>query len=301
MLQPLPTKTLGRTGLEVTNLGYGAMEVRGAPRARHTTEKQSEVILNAVLDAGINFVDTSNDYGLSEERIGKYISHRRSEFHLATKCGCPPGADPGGHIWTRENLFRGLHESLERLNTDHVDVMQLHGPTVVECRQGELLRALEDMRAQGKVRWLGVSTRLPHLTTYLDWGLFDVFQIPYSALEREHEGWTTLAAAAGIGTIIRGGVAKGAPGMGIGQEEVWQKFDEANLDELREAGESRTSFMLRFTLTHPGVNTIIVGTLNPAHLNENVGAVLKGPLSPDVYDEAKSRLDGVGQIPAKTP
>ena len=74
----LPKRELGRTGLQVTMLGYGAMELRGAPRARDTTEAQAETILNAVLDAGINYVDTSIDYGVSEERIGRYISHRRS-------------------------------------------------------------------------------------------------------------------------------------------------------------------------------------------------------------------------------
>jgi aryl-alcohol dehydrogenase-like predicted oxidoreductase len=76
----LPKRELGRTGLQVTTLGYGAMELRGAPRARDTTEAQAETILNAVLDAGINYIDTSIDYGVSEERIGHYISHRRSEY-----------------------------------------------------------------------------------------------------------------------------------------------------------------------------------------------------------------------------
>ena len=85
----------GRTGLQVTTLGYGAMELRGAPRARDITEAQAETILNKVLDAGINYIDTSIDYGLSEERIGRYISHRRAEYYLASKCGCLVGAPPG--------------------------------------------------------------------------------------------------------------------------------------------------------------------------------------------------------------
>ena len=73
-------RELGRTGLQVTTVGYGAMELRGAPRARDITEAQAETILNKVLDAGINYIDTSIDYGLSEERIGRYISHRRDEY-----------------------------------------------------------------------------------------------------------------------------------------------------------------------------------------------------------------------------
>jgi aryl-alcohol dehydrogenase-like predicted oxidoreductase len=70
------------------------MELRGAPRARDITEAQAETILNKVLDAGINYIDTSIDYGLSEERIGRYISNRRAEYYLASKCGCLVGAPP---------------------------------------------------------------------------------------------------------------------------------------------------------------------------------------------------------------
>ena len=84
------TRTLGRTGLEVTQLGYGAMELRGPKvwAGRPVSDAQSDAVLNAVLDAGINVIDTSPDYGLSEERIGKFISSRRGEYVLATKCGC---------------------------------------------------------------------------------------------------------------------------------------------------------------------------------------------------------------------
>ena len=284
----LPTATLGRTGLEVTRLGFGA----GHRRAM--TDEEMNAQLNAVLDAGINFIDTANDYGNSEEMIGRYLGHRRDEFILATKCGC----HPDGHIWTRENAFRGLHESLERLRVDSVDIMQLHNPTVAQCEQGELVQALQDMRAQGKVRWIGMSTTLPHLPTYLEWDVFDVYQIPYSALERDHEDWLTTTAQAGAGTIIRGGVALGKPGVGLGQSDRWQAFNEAGLDELKQSGESDTSFVLRYTLTHPDVHTNIVGTTNPAHLAENAQAALAGPLSPDVYAEARKRLDRIGVSPA---
>src|SRR5262245_12389825 len=86
-MSDLPKRQLGRTGLQVTMLGYGAMELRGAPRGRDVTESQAEAILHAVLDAGINYIDTSIDYGLSEERIGRYIASRRSEYYLESKCG----------------------------------------------------------------------------------------------------------------------------------------------------------------------------------------------------------------------
>ena len=285
MNNTLPTAVLGRTKLNVTRLGFGAMEIRGSRiwGGRPVTDQQAQSILNAVLDAGINFIDTANDYGRSEELIGKFISHRRNEFILATKCGCKvvrrdENTDDTPHIWTRENLFRGLNESLRRMKTDYVDIMQLHNPPEDACEKNDLVAVLQEMRQQGKVRFTSISTTLPHLPTYIKWGVFDTFQIPYSALERDHEEWITKSAEAGIGIIIRGGVARGEPGMGLGSVDRWKKFEEAHMDELQEPGETRTSFLLRYTFTHPHADTIIVGTLYPEHLQENIAAVLKGPL-----------------------
>src|SRR5579863_10473250 len=108
----LERRTLGRTGLSATALGYGAMEVRGSRiwSGRPVTEEQADTILNAVLDSGINFIDTANDYGRSEEFIGKYFSKRRDSFYSATKCGCTvvhrdENTDDTPHVWTKENLF----------------------------------------------------------------------------------------------------------------------------------------------------------------------------------------------------
>ena len=205
MADGLTTNVLGRTGLDVTKLGYGAMALR------ESSDDVSERVLNAVLDAGITFIDTSNDYGHSEEMIGKHVSGRRSEYYLATKCGCPPAG--GDHVWTRENLFRGLHESLERLKTDYVDVMQLHNAKLEDVDRGGLVDALEEMREQGKVRWIGASAVLPWISTFVERGAFDEYQIPYSALDRAHEEAISDAARSGAGTVIRGGVQQGEPGL----------------------------------------------------------------------------------------
>lgn len=294
----LPTTKLGRTGLEVTRLGYGAMEVRGTRiwGGRPVEDSEAESILNAVVDSGITFIDTANDYGRSEEYIGRYLSHRRSEFVLATKCGCTvvhkdEKTDDTPHVWTRENLFRGLHESLERMKTDYVDLMQLHNPSVEQCEQGDLVAALQEMKAQGKVRWIGISSTKPHLETYIGWGVFDSFQIPYSALEREHEELIQTAADAGAGVIVRGGVARGEPGAGLGNNDRWGVWEKAKLDELLEDGETRTGFLLRFTNSHHGMSTNIVGTKSHEHLQDNVQAAARGALSQSTYEEAKRRLD----------
>ena len=298
MANGLPTATLGRTGLEVTRLGYGAMEVRGTRiwGGRPVTDEEASTILNAVLDAGITFIDTANDYGRSEEFIGRFLARRRSEFVLATKCGCKvtrkdDNTDETPHEWTRENLFRGLHESLQRLQTDVIDLMQLHNPSVEQCENGDLVSVLQEMRQQGKVRFIGCSSTDPHLTTYIGWNVFDVFQTPYSALERVHERTIQDAADAGAGVIVRGGVARGEPGAGQGREDRWAHWEKANLDELLPEGETRTGFLLRWTLNHPGMSTNIVGTKNPEHLRANVEAARRGPLPDDVYQEAKRRLD----------
>ena len=147
MYHALPNATFGRTGFEVTRLSYGAMQLTGNQGASSASEDQIRIILNAALDAGINLIDTSSDYGRSEEFIGKHTSHRRHEYYLATKCGCAPDGE-GPHTWTKENLFRGLEESLKRLRTDYVDVMQLHGPSVAESQQGNLPEALQEMHRQ---------------------------------------------------------------------------------------------------------------------------------------------------------
>jgi aryl-alcohol dehydrogenase-like predicted oxidoreductase len=158
------------------------------------------------------------------------------------------------------------------------------------------------LRAEGKIRFIGMSGTLPNLTDHIAMGVFDAFQIPYSALERDHETPIHEAAKAGAGTIIRGGVARGVP---VAAAEVLERlpeqfrgayakrrdlWDEARLDEVLD-GMSRMEFMLRFTLSHPDMTTTIVGTANPRHLSDNVAAAKKGVLPADQYDEAKRRLD----------
>src|SRR2546427_3255222 len=236
----LPKRQLGRTGLAVTMLGYGAMELRGAPRGRDVSDQQAETILNTVLDSGINYIDTSIDYGVSEERIGRYIGGRRGEYYLASKCGCLVGAPPAPrgqtspHVFTRDNILRGVEQSLARMRTDHLDVLQFHSsPSRRTLEEHGGLETVMELKRAGTTRFVGMSGTLPNLADHIAMGVFDVFQIPYSAVEREHEAAITAAARAGAGLVIRGGAAKGAPsgesegGPGT-QRERWQK---ARLDD----------------------------------------------------------------------
>jgi aryl-alcohol dehydrogenase-like predicted oxidoreductase len=306
----LPKRTLGRTGLEVTTLGYGSMELRGAPRGRETTDEQADRILNAVLDAGINFIDTSVDYGVAEERIGTFISQRRSEYYLASKCGCltgdlaqnPPPAAPGQrnpHVFTPENITAGVEQSLRRMKTDYVDLVQFHAsPSKAQLEEHGGLQALQELQRQGKVRFIGISGTVPNLKEQIEMGVFDVFQIPYSALERQHEMLIEQASKAGAGVIIRGGAAKGGPGKEQG--DAWDVWQRVGIDDLL-GDMSRQDFVLRFTISHPDMDTTIVGTINPDHLQDNVNALLVGPLPADVYAEAKRRLSAAGSEPIAIP
>jgi aryl-alcohol dehydrogenase-like predicted oxidoreductase len=124
----------------------------------------------------------------------------------------------------------------------------------------------------------------------------DVFQIPYSAVEREHEAAITAAAQKGAGIVIRGGAAKGAPTEGKQSGLQWERWRRAHLDDLLD-GMTPMEFILRFTFTNADLDTTIVGTINPAHLQTNLDILQKGPLPPDLYEEAKHRLAAAGSAP----
>ena len=304
----LSTRILGRTGAEVTTLGFGAMELRGLPRGRDISEQDAGKILNAVLDNGITFVDTSIDYGIAEERIGRHISNRRNEYFLASKCGCLVGWQPdeenprgGPHVYTKENIVAGVEQSLKRLNTDHLDLLQVHmTPARAVLEENGTVEAMQELQAQGKIRFLGMSGTIPNIDDHIAMGVFDVFQIPYSAIQREHEDVITQAAEAGAGIIIRGGAGRGAASSDErGQEKnpaLRSTWDKAEMADLLD-GQSPQEFVMRYTMTHPSMTTNIVGTINPDHLKENLAAVAKGELSADVYDEAKRRLTAAGTAP----
>ncbi|MBW2270273.1 MAG: aldo/keto reductase [Deltaproteobacteria bacterium] len=296
---------LGRTGFETTRLGFGAMELAGSAGA--TADKAANRLLGSVLDSGINLIDTAPDYGLSEELIGKHLSHRRQEFFLASKCGCLVGREPAfkdgklEHDFSAENIRAGVEQSLRRLKTDHLDLVQIHSsPSRALVEEQGTVEAMIELRKEGKVRFLGMSSVLPDLADHIEMGVFDVFQLPYSALQPEHEAMITRAAEAGAGTIVRGGVARGATAPDHDDEkdhDFWRGFvrdrrdlwTRAGLDDLLE-GLPRMEFMLRFALGHPDLHTTIVGTAKSEHLASNVAAARKGPLPEALRSEARRRI-----------
>ena len=289
-------RTLGRTGLEVTQLGYGSMGLRG-PKTwgiRVVSEEAADTFLNSVLDAGINFIDTSPDYGVSEERIGRYISGRRSEFYLATKCGCVYTQHEDhleiDHVWDQDVVKRNLETSLKRLKTDCIDILQFHGGDAESIQRAGLIETLMEFRDQGMIRFIGSSSSLPNLPGMIDLGVFDTFQIPYSCLAPKHHDLITKAAETGAGIIIRGGVAHGGPDAAIQREALNDVWTRAKLDEVLPDGTPRAELILRYTLSHPHCHTTIVGTCNADHLAENLASAESGSLPTDLYDEISSRV-----------
>ncbi len=287
---------LGRTGLEVTQLGYGSMGIRGPKTwgVRVVSDEAADAFLNRVLDAGINFIDTSPDYGISEQRIGQYISSRRNEYYLATKCGCYYTQHEDhleiDHIWKKDVVRRNVQTSLERLQTDYIDLLQFHGGDAETLQREGLIDLLMDLRDQGIIKFVGSSSSLPNLPALIELGVFDTFQIPYSCLAPQHHELITKAAETGAGIIIRGGIAHGGPDAEIQRSALNDVWESANLDEILPAGTKRAELILRYTLSHPHCHTTIVGTCNDSHLAENISAAERGGLPADLYNEISHRV-----------
>src|SRR5260370_39755893 len=149
-------RSLGRTGVQVSPLCLGAMNF-GSP----TPEEDSLRIIDAALDGGINFIDTADVYntGESERIVGKALRRngRRDQVVLATKVNGEMGPGPNERGISRYHIMQACEDSLRRLQTDHIDLYQLHRPSL-EIPQDETLRALDDLVRAGKVRYIGCST-----------------------------------------------------------------------------------------------------------------------------------------------
>lgn len=292
----LPTTRLGNTDIQVSRLGYGSMGIRG-PRTwgvRVVDDAAAEQILNAVLDCGINLIDTSPDYGVSEERIGRFIGHRRDAYYLATKCGCVYRQHDDhlelDHVWNKDVILHNVETSLKRLRTDTIDILQFHGGDAQTLQDQGLVECLQSLKRSGKVRFIGVSTGIPNIAKLAELDVFDTFQLPYSLLAPQHEPWVRRLGETGAGVIIRGGIAQGGPDAEIQRPALNEVWNRARLDDFLDGSTSRAELILRYTISNPHCHSTIVGTCNPNHLRENIAAVNKGPLDKDLCSELRERV-----------
>ncbi|MBQ9952265.1 MAG: aldo/keto reductase [Clostridia bacterium] len=165
---------LGRTGLEISRTGFGALPIQ------RVTFEEAAQLLNHALDNGITYIDTARMYTDSEEKIGKAISHRRSEFYIATKT----------HAKTAEGFWKDLETSLKLLNVDCIDVYQFHNPPFVPVPGGEdgLYDAALKAREMGKIRFIGITQHSVERAEFaVNSGLYDTLQYPFNHLATERE------------------------------------------------------------------------------------------------------------------
>ena len=254
------------------------MELRSAHRRRNISEKQSEEILNAVLDAEINYIDTSVDYRLSEERIGKYISHRKDEFIVATKCGdyqeVMNGRRQTVKDYTPEGIFRTINNSRRKLRMDVIDIVQFHGLPGGADDEVAAFEALLEAKEKGWTKFVGVSHDGTVAAKAAEQWPLDTQEFTYSIFYQEAD--TNLMPTLkeqNMGTIIKRPISnavwrkKGHPEGGF-MGGPWERAQQFPLEEL--AGDMPLiEFALRFTLSHPDVCTAIVGSTNPENIEAN--------------------------------
>lgn len=246
------TRVLGRTGLLVTRLGYGAFKLGRNLGAKYPAaydlpdEATAARILHGVLDLGIRLLDTAPAYGLSEERIGRALADRRSEFVLCTKAG-EEFVDGRSHFdFSPEAIQASAERSLRRLRTDALDVLLLHaGEGDLSLAQADdVVAALQRLRGQGRTRAIGFSAKsLPAALAALAWA--DVLMLTYHAEDESLAGAIDAAAAQGVGVLVKKGLA---------------------------SGRLPAAQAIRFVLGNCGVDALVVGGLSLDHLAANVAA-----------------------------
>lgn len=287
-------RTLGKTGLQVSRLGVGLAEIGGL--TFEEVQKAGEV-LNTALDQGITFLDTAACYGNSEELIGRTVAHRRDDFVLASKCGHVAGGYEG-EAWTAQTVRDSIDRSLVRMKTDVIDLMQLHSCGVDVLEKGEVIEALQKAQQAGKVRFIGYSGDNESAAWAVDSGLFATLQTSFNLVDQHAR--TKLFAKVkeqGMGLINKRPIANGTWGAQASPSDyAAEYFRRAGImqqaGDLPEAPENRIWLALGFTLAHDAIDTAIVGTRNPAHMQSNIDWLNSlPPLSAQTVDELYRRFD----------
>src|SRR5213594_350882 len=196
-------RRLGRTDIVASVLGFGGAEI-GYQRV---SDRTVERLLGSALDAGLNVIDTAECYEDSELRIGRAVGARRREVHLFTKCGHARGW--GRADWRSAALLASIERSLRRLETDYLDLIQLHSCSLAELRRGDAIAALEQARTRGWARYIGYSGDGEAARYAVECGRFDTLQTSISVADQEAIDRTLpLASARQMGVIEVWSVSK---------------------------------------------------------------------------------------------
>jgi aryl-alcohol dehydrogenase-like predicted oxidoreductase len=270
-------RDFGNTGLRVSVLGFGA----GQLGAHALSDADAGIFLNTVVDMGITLIDTARGYGLSEERIGRHLKHRRHEIVLSTKVGYDI---PGYSDWTYDGVRVGIDHALHRLQTDVLDIVHLHSCPRATLEDGGCVHALEKAVEAGKVRVAAYSGENEALDWAVDSGRFKSVEHSLNICDqRVIDGALARSAAKGFGVIAKRPVAN-APWRyaecpkGTYAEEYWWRWNTMKLDRRDIRWQE---LALRFSAYTPGVSSCIVGTTQLNHVKENCSYLDAGPLALD--------------------
>jgi len=243
-------RPLGRGGPLACPVSYGAVKIGRNQGVKYPapfalpSDLEVERLLNGVLDLGINLIDTAPAYGSSEGRVGRAIGHRRHEYLLSTKAGEEFEAGVSRYDFRGTALRASLHTSLQRLRTDHVDLLLLHsdGNDLVVQRDTDAVDTLIALRGEGLARRIGLSGKtVEGARAALAWA--DVLMVEYHLDDCRHEAVIAEAAAGGVGVLVKKALASG-------------RHDPAAA--------------IRFALANPGVSSVVVGSLSLEHLRANL-------------------------------
>jgi aryl-alcohol dehydrogenase-like predicted oxidoreductase len=243
-------RSLGRTGLLVTPLGFGAFKIGRNEKVKYPQpydlpdDTTVERLLNGVLDAGINLIDTAPAYSLSEERIGRVLAPRRHEFVLSTKVGERFIAGESSFDFTGPGVRASVAESLRRLRTDVLDLLFVHsnGDDLTIQEQTDVVTTLQKLKQAGYVRAIGFSGKTPDgARAALEWA--DAVMIEYHLNDTSHADIVAAAADRKVGVVVKKGLA---------------------------SGHLPPSEAIRFVLSNVHVASLIVGGLSLQHLRENI-------------------------------
>lgn len=270
-------RELGESDIQVSELGLGCMSL---PTERNAVDN----VVSAALDAGITFFDTADLYngGANEELVGHAIRNRREEIILATKVGNK--MNPDGHTWhwdaSREHIMEAVKTSLKRLETDYIDLYQLHGGTM-EDNADEVIEAFDRLKEEGVIRQYGISSIRPNvISRFLLKSSAVSIMMQYNMLDRRPEEWFSMISEHNASVIVRGTLAKGLlTAEGLERAKNTQSFVNYNQSELHEVLENLTAnasqlhaAAIHFCLQNKSVATTLVGARTIQQLTDSIQA-----------------------------
>ncbi len=312
----LAKRSFGKTGMQVSLLGFGAAELG----FEKVANKVVDSLFGVAFDSGLNVIDTAECYADSEEKIGRALRGKRQQCLLFTKCGHAFSEAPTAYFtrvrrrlwqpvgraigralpdWDPRLLKRSIDRSLRRLRTDWIDLIQLHSCSEEILRRGDVIEVLQAARQSGKARFIGYSGHGPPALYAVQCGQFDSLQTSVNIADQEALDLTLpIAEEHGMGVIAKRPLANAVWRSAHRPENsyhhaYWDRLQDLKYDFLTDERVA-VDVALRFTLTAP-VHTAIVGTTNKDHWRKNAQIVAAGALEPGQFEKIRSRWKSVAR------